>query len=195
MASHKLIEHINIDFLVDACIVEIGSARESSGEESSTSFYSTLAKKTNAEFYSVDFSPQSRAMAAEVIGNNAILSDGAAFLKVFDTYSKKKIALLYLDNFDVVYNDQHKKSLLRRVGSVYDDHNEVITNERSAAVHLGQMVAAMPYLAPHNVIIVDDTKSNGDGWWGKGALVVPFLLKTGYRVVAQSEDGLLLANF
>lgn len=195
MASHKLIECIKIDFLADASIVEIGSARESSGEESSTFFYSTLAKKVNAEFYSVDFSPQSRAMAAQVIGENAVLSDGAAFLKVYDSYSQRKIALLYLDNFDVVYNDKHKQSLLRRVGSVYDDNNEVITNERSAAVHLEQIKAALPFLALKNAVILDDTKLAEDGWWGKGALVVPFLLQNGYNITAQSEDGLLLTNF
>ncbi len=195
MASHKLIECIKIDFLADASIVEIGSARESSGEESSTFFYSALSKKVNAEFYSVDFSPQSRAMAAEVVGGNAVLSDGTAFLKVYNTYSQRKIALLYLDNFDVVYNDKHKQSLLKRVGSVYDDNNEVITNERSAAVHLEQIKAAQPFLAIKNVVIVDDTKLTEDGWWGKGALVVPFLLESGYKIAAQSEDGLLLSNF
>ncbi len=192
MASHKLIENIDYAFTSNGCIVEIGSARETSGSDSSTFFFSELAEKTGSEFYSVDFSPNSQKLAAEIIGESAILSDGVAFLKKFKSISSRKISVFYLDNFDVVYNNQHKESLMRRVGNIYEDNNESLTNERSAVVHLEQMKAAIPLLADKHVVIIDDTKQTEVGWWGKGASAVPFLLEKGYSIKAQSEDGILL---
>ena len=194
MASHKLIEDLNLDFIKGTCIVEIGSARETSGPDSSTYYFSMLSKKDEADFFSVDFSPQSHSLAKEVVGDSAILSDGVKFLEKFSYWSHKKISVLYLDNFDVVYNDKHKESLLRRIGSVYEDNEEELTNERSGIVHLEQMKASLPHLHVKNIVIVDDTKKTEYGWWGKGALVVPFLLEKGYLISNETEDGILLES-
>jgi hypothetical protein len=192
MASHKLIENLNLDFIKDTCIVEIGSARETSGPESSTYFFSELSLRSESDFYSVDFSPQSYSLAKNVIGEKAFLSDGVKFLENFSSISDKKISILYLDNFDVIYNDKHKESLLRRVGSVYEDNEEEMTNERSSVVHLEQMKAALPLLNVKNIVIIDDTRKTDVGWWGKGALVVPYLLERGYKISSESEDGIML---
>ena len=195
MASHKLIENKDLSFTKGTCIVEIGSARETSGPESSTFYFSELSKQLETDFFSVDFSPQSFALAKEFIGVKAILSDGVKFLESFSTISDKRISILYLDNFDVIYNDKHKKSLLKRVGSVYYDNEEDLTNERSGVVHLEQMKAALPLLNVKNIVIVDDTRKTEQGWWGKGALVVPFLLENGYKISNDSEEGIMLQSF
>lgn len=195
MASHKLIENINLSFAENGSIVEIGSARETAGADSSTFYFAELSKKINCEFYSVDFSPQSQSLAYQIIGKNAILSDGSAFLEKFHTISGRKISVLYLDNFDVIYNEKHRASLMRRVGNVYDSNHEELTNERSAIVHLDQMKTALPLLQLNNAVIVDDTTETEKGWWGKGALVVPFLLGLGYTIESRSEDGVLLLSF
>ena len=194
MASHKLIESADLDFVKGTCVVEIGSARETSGPDSSTYYFSELSDKVGADFFSVDFSPQSYALAKEVVGDRAKLSDGVKFLENFPYSSSKKISILYLDNFDVIYNDKHKESLLRRVGSVYEDNEEELTNERSGIVHLEQMKAALPLLHVKNIVIVDDTKKTEHGWWGKGALVVPYLLEKGYKISNESEDGIMLES-
>ena len=195
MSSHGLIEVFGTNFLQNRCIVEIGSAREMGNHESSTIFFHSLSKAFNAQFFSVDFSPSSYKFAADIIGANAFLLDGCEFLENFSSNTNLKISLLYLDNFDVIYNEQHKKSLLSRVGSIYEDRNEDINNERSAQVHFEQLMSALPHLADQNVVIIDDTKLTESGWWGKGALVVPKLIELGYSIKAKSDDGVLLSNF
>lgn len=194
MASHTLVNEINLSFATSGSIVEIGAARESSGPDSSTFFLCQLAKQLDAEFYSVDFSEQSWKLAAEVAGDCAFLSDGVEFLRMYPKLSQRRISILYLDNFDIIYNDLHKQSLMRRVGNVYDDRNEQLTNERSAAVHLEQIETAMPLLAEKNIVVIDDTQLREEGWWGKGAAAVPFLLNSGYSILVQTNDGVLLAN-
>ena len=176
------------------CIVEIGSARESASPDSSTFYFNNIAADIGVPFYSCDFSPQSHAVAKSIVGDRAFLSDGKLFLEGFTKITSKKISLLYLDNFDIVYNEIHFESLKRRVGDTYEQHGEIINNQRSAAVHLEQMIAALPLMAEKSVVIVDDTKQIDNGWWGKGALVVPFLLNNGYEPIVISSDGVLLVK-
>jgi len=195
MSSHILLDGINLDFIDGQDIVEIGSAREGDGKTSSTLYFSDIAKKLGCNFFSVDFSKHSFSLAHKLVGDCAIHMDGVEFLAQFETFSSSKIACLYLDNFDVIYSAAHRESLLGRVGDVYTLHNEEITNKRSAQVHLNQLDAALKYMAPQHVIIVDDTKEHEFGWWGKGALVVPQLLSMNYKIQNRSIDGIMLANF
>ncbi len=195
MSSHILLDEINHDFIDGQDIVEIGSAREGDGKTSSTLYFSNLAKRKEIHFFSVDFSKHSYELAHKIVGDSAVHMDGAEFLAQYKTFSNSKIACLYLDNFDVIYSEAHKISLLGRVGDAYALRDEEISNERSAQVHLGQLNAALKHLAPKHVIIVDDTKECEFNWWGKGALVVPQLLSMGYEIRNRSNDGILLANF
>lgn len=194
MSSHALLEHFNLSFALNGCIVEIGSARESVDVESSTHYFRELSRRLNSEFFSVDFSEQSNALARALIGSNAILSDGKVFLENFRTFSKLEISILYLDNFDIIYNEKHEKSLRSRVGTAYAEHGEELSNQRSAEVHLEQARASISLLGKQNIIICDDTKLQDGLWWGKGALVVPFLLARDYKIKEQSEDGVLLVS-
>lgn len=189
-----MIEAIALDFARNGVIVEIGSARETAGPDSSTCYFDQLARKLNATFLSIDFSAASNALAMTVVGDRAVLADGADFLHRYAEQRREPISVLYLDNFDVVYSEGHRKSLLNRVGEAYAIRNERITNERSAAVHMEQVEAALPALADSHVVIFDDTRRTDSGWWGKGATAVPTLLAKGYRIAAESSDGVLLTN-
>lgn len=195
MSSHILLDEINLDFIGGQDIVEIGSAREGDGKTSSTLYFSDVARRKEVHFFSVDFSKYSYKLAHKIVGDRAVHMDGAEFLTQYKTFSTSKIACLYLDNFDVIYSEEHKISLLGRVGDAYALRDEEITNERSAQVHLSQLNAALQHLAPEHVIIVDDTKEREFDWWGKGALVVPQLLSMNYKIKNRSNDGILLANF
>lgn len=203
MSSHSLIRSLsNFEFLHGSSIVEIGCVRDRSEFESGTSsthFFSQLALLLpDVNFFSVDFSSEaftlSRAVLDTFEGSNlhAIESDGKKFLEEFDL--ALKIGCLYLDNFDVIYNDKHKESLMRRVGNAYELHKEKITNARSAEVHLEQVLAAERHLAPKHVIIFDDSKIMEGKWWGKGALAIPYLLEKDYKIFTQSDDGVLLTS-
>lgn len=192
MSSHVLLNEIKYSSLKEGVIVEIGSARETNNEESSTFYFNQIAIKNNTEFFSVDFSEKSWLMAKSIVKEMAILSDGNLFLKNFRNYTKKNISVLYLDNFDVIYNEKHKISLLSRVGSVYEVNNEILNNKRAAEVHLEQLITSLNFLNDDAIIIVDDTKFIDSSWWGKGALVVPYLINNGFKILSQKEGGVAL---
>lgn len=194
MSSHVLLNQIKFSSLKQGVIIEIGSARETNDEQSSTFYFNQIALKNNTEFFSVDFSEKSWLMAKKIVNDKAILSDGNIFLKNFRSYSKKNISVLYLDNFDVIYNEKHKISLLSRVGSVYLDNKEDLNNKRAAEVHLEQLITALEYLNDDAIIIVDDTKYTDSNWWGKGALVVPYLLNNNYKIIIEDEGGVMLKS-
>lgn len=194
MSAHNLFKGIDISAIPKGSyIIEVGSIRETSctqGELNSTTFFCELAKANSLEFLTVDFSPESHSLAKQFVGNKAVLSDGAKFLSKFN----EPISVLYLDNFDVIYNDVHKQSLMKRVGSAYKEQGEDITNQRSAEVHLEQLKQALLKLTTPSFVCIDDTMIREGQWWGKGAYVVPFLLKEGYHIIQQGADGVLLSN-
>jgi hypothetical protein len=55
MSSHVLLNEIKYSFLKEGVIIEIGSARETNNEESSTFYFNQIAINNNTEFFSVDF--------------------------------------------------------------------------------------------------------------------------------------------
>jgi hypothetical protein len=75
------------------------------------------------------------------------------------------------------------------------------TDQPGFAEHcLAEVQAALPHLAPHAAILIDDTvKSSGasgvesgERWWGKGALAVPWLCAQGWRIVVSHYQTLLI---
>lgn len=192
MSSHTLLEKTDFSELAEhSYIIEVGSQREPQPPDNianSTCFLDRLAQAHNLRFKTVDFSKESYELAKSYVGDKAVLSDGAEFLRNFN----QPISILYLDNFDVIYDEKHQQSLMRRVGTAYDEHNEIITNERSAEVHLEQVEEALPLLTKPSYICIDDTLERESGWWGKGAKAVPFLLSKGYDIVCIGPDGVLL---
>ena len=197
MSSHSLLDQIALPLSMHekGIIVEIGSAREKEIEKSSTFYFRELAEKINMTFYSVDLSVESYKLAFKILNSFAIHQDGESFLNDFCQHTSQKIVILYLDNYDVIYNDKHRQSLMRRVGTLYTDYYDSFSNEKSAQVHLSQLIAAVPHLADKCIIIIDDTKLLDDlTWWGKGALAVPFLLDINYTIIASSDDGVALCS-
>jgi len=193
MASHELLSSIKKNFVKSTTVVEIGSSREvDRSEKSSTRYFRELSQELDFRFYSVDFAEESYLLAKEIAGDCAVHSDGAAFLKTLP--GATKISVLYLDNFDVIYSDEHKIDLLQRVSGAYDLAGEEINNERSAEVHLEQMLAALPLMAKKSVVICDDTLLKNGIWWGKCASVVPYLESLGWSIHKKSKVGCMLLS-
>lgn len=83
----------------NSVIVEIGSERG----EGSTAYFAQLAKKHNVEFHTVDILDHSK----DKVNDTNItwhVADGATWCR--DEYPKinKKISVMYLDNFDYIFN-------------------------------------------------------------------------------------------
>jgi hypothetical protein len=196
MASHLLIKEIAPEFIRGGCIVEIGSSREPERKgKSSTYYFNWLGNKIGADFYTVDFADDSYELAKSLVGDRAFQGDGAEFIKQFAKVSSKKIDVLYLDNYDVIYNEEHKADLERRVGDDYAKKGQELNNTEAARVHLDQMKAALRLMAKRSIVICDDTLLDENGqWWGKCATVVPFLESRGWKIIGTSEVGVMLAS-
>lgn len=196
MASHLLIKEIAPEFIRGGCIVEIGSSRELERKgKSSTFYFNWLCERIKADFYTVDFADESFQLAKTLVGDRAFKDDGAEFLRNFSKISSRKIDVLYLDNYDVIYSEEHKVDLVRRVGNDYSKHGKELNNIEAARVHLDQMKAAISLMAKRSVVICDDTLLDENGnWWGKCATVIPYLESLGWKIIATSQVGVMLAS-
>ena len=196
MASHTLTNKIqNIALTIkEGCIVEIGSCRESI-KTSSTKYFHDMSKKYGVNFYSIDFSEYCYELAKSLIGDKAILGKGEEKIKEI----KEPISILYLDNFDIINDSKHEASLRTRIkkfGNAYKKNNVDIdpTNLLSQETHLAQAQASLPKLSENGVVIFDDTPKSGEGFGGKGALAVPWLVSQGLKILHTQGTGVLLCK-
>ena len=185
MGAHTIIQPY-INSIERGSIVEIGSVRESI-ETSSTTYFFELSKLLNKNFYSVDIGERQYTKAKSIIGNNAFQLKGEEFLKDFN----EEISILYLDNFDIIYNESHKKSLLNRVGNDYSDLDLELNIEQSQLAHLTQFQLSEKLLHEDSFVIIDDTWFD-DQWKGKGGTLVPYMLSKGWNILKQNHNHLIL---
>jgi hypothetical protein len=134
------------------------------------------------EFYSVDINSESTDLTRDLLKtlnlNNkwrVTNGDGIEFLKNFD----KKIDLLFLDAWDVDHSDASEK-------------------------HLEAYHAAYDKLNTKHIILIDDTdvgfnSSSGffidpNGMNGKGALLVPYLIDSNYKLIFTGRQTCLIKD-
>ena len=128
---------------------------------------SLLFARTGKEFYSVDINPKAVALTLEHVNSyrattEVLCQDGIGFLFGFG----KPIDLLFLDGWDVDLNDCAEK-------------------------HVEAYKAAKHRLHDKSVVIIDDTDVEirdhnlqpiKEGYGGKGRLLVPLMIKEGWKV-------------
>jgi hypothetical protein len=59
---------------------------------------------------------------------------------------------------------------------------------------LAEAQSAMPGLHKGSIIVIDDTPKDGDGWKGKGAKAVPYLLSVGWTLLHQGYQSILVKS-
>ena len=195
MATHKRLLNLqdNPEIALGGAIVEVGSQR-SPGKGSSFQL-KALADHFSQEFFTVDLSRQSFEAASSAVGACAVHEDGISFLEGFD----RKISILYLDNYDIVYSATHAADIKERMSSVAEELNysfddQYLQNTNSIFAHLHQAQAALPKMTSSCLIGLDDTLSRNNSWWGKGALAAPFLLHNGFEMKYVEDKGLVVAR-
>jgi hypothetical protein len=140
-------------------IVETGTTRyynNIEGDGASTLMFDTYCNtRKNGIVYTVDTSPSACELVREQVSSKTIvcLNDSVKFLAEFP--NPENIDLLYLDSFDLDWNNPHPSSL----------H------------HMKEITAVYSRLKPGCLIVVDD---NANGL-GKGKYVVDFLINVGDR--------------
>jgi hypothetical protein len=143
-------------------IVETGTIRSEedwAGAGFSTYLLGAFLSRHGGRLHSVDLSQANCAFAriwTEIFGPAVTVhtDDSAAFLGRFPA----AIDVLYLDSLDT-------------------------TTAGHAEHALRELQAALPKLHERSLILVDDTPWNRGGWNGKGAVIVPWLLERGWRIL------------
>ena len=152
-------------------IVETGTARYGSGnfigDGGSTIIFGDWARKNNAVLYSIDIDEGALYNAYQNLGDSTkavhlVHSDSVEFLRRFN----QTIDFLYLDSYD------------------FDCFNPDPSQEH----HLNEIIAAYPYLRENSVVMIDDCDLPHGG---KGKLVIDYLLKRGWKILAEQYQVIL----
>jgi hypothetical protein len=151
-------------------VVEIGSERG----EGSTAYFRKYCEDKHLPFYSVDVDP---------LIENVIKSDGAEWLEAFEG----TIGFAYLDNFDYIFEHIAGKEWVQRQIENYAKRGVTMNNENSERAHLEQAKHIARLSRIGTVVIFDDTWFD-NGYHGKGAKAVPYLLGKGFQLVNEVDS-------
>ena len=164
--------------------VEIGSERG----EGSTISLNNLAKQYNTKLISVDIvSDAKQRYSTELENTEFIVASGSEWAKEFAT-SWTDIAVLYLDNFDYIWDVNNVSAAIQIQMREYAGQGITMTNQNCQAEHMKQMVALKGCLAPNALVVFDDTYCYNDCWIGKCGPAVVYMQAHGWSVVHQTLD-------
>lgn len=166
--------------------VEIGSDRY----EGSTELLAKLAKQHGTKLISVDISDEAQKRLQHQVDNvEFVIETGSKWAEEF-TDSWTDIAVLYLDNFDYIYDvkDIHTHAITKRQIADYAERGIVMNNVNCQVEHMKQLLALKGSFHPDTVIIFDDTYRLNDCWVGKCGPCVTYLLCCGYEVLEWTTD-------
>jgi hypothetical protein len=164
--------------------VEIGSERG----EGSTISLNNLAAQYNTKLISVDINSDAKQTYANQLANTEfIVASGGKWAREFST-SWTDIALLYLDNFDYIWDIDNVSPAIRIQMSEYAGQGIAMNNQNCQAEHMQQIIALRTCLSPDAVVVFDDTYCYNDCWIGKCGPAVVYLQAHGWSVVHQTID-------
>ncbi|VHO00869.1 class I SAM-dependent methyltransferase [Candidatus Rhabdochlamydia sp. T3358] len=155
-------------------IVETGTARggvKDIGAGASSYIFSDYVREYGGDFYSVDIDPKALANAQkdmDVVPENAyfICADSVDFLHSFPD----PIDFLYLDSYDYDVGDPFP----------------------SQYHHLMEIQVAYPKLHENSIVMIDDCDLPHGG---KGLYAIQFLLKRGWKIIADEYQVILVQKF
>jgi hypothetical protein len=172
------LDNINLTTNQDNVVIEIGSER---GEGSSVWLYK-WSKRHNIEFYSIDVEHRMREKTYPEI-NWVVTSSGSDWCKNILPGLNKKIKVLYLDNFDWIWDENNMKPYIHAQISEYATRGIEMNNPNCQEEHRLQLEYCLPYLDEQSVVIMDDTYYNQNAELdGKCATVIPLLLQNGFKM-------------
>jgi hypothetical protein len=180
-------------------ILEIGSDRA----EGSTEWFDELAKTKNVDFYSIDVVDEASKKFKHLTNTNFVVAkSGSIWTHTELSKLKKKIKVLYLDNYDWISSMNNINSHEQRLIDEYAKRGVTMTNLDCQREHLYQMIGCLPYMEDESLIICDDTPYNDSAgvYFGKNGAVVPYLLNFGYEIVfgrghnrnCEEDNGIIL---
>jgi len=174
---YKKLEQLELTCNGNNIVVEIGSEN---GEGSSVWLYE-WAKQRNIDFYSVDVEHRLRERTNPHI-NWVVAESGSTWCKNILPGLNKTIKVLYLDNFDWIWDSNNIALYCQTQIDNYAARGVVMNNQNCQAEHRLQLEYCLPYLDEQAVVIIDDTFYNNGIWDGKCATAIPLLLENGFTM-------------
>jgi hypothetical protein len=171
------LENINLNVDQNNIVLEIGSEN---GEGSSLWLHK-WATERNIEFYSIDVEHRQRENIYPDI-NWIVASSGSEWCKNVLSGLNKKIKVLYLDNFDWIWEPENIPGWIQVQIDSYAQRGVTMNNQNCQEEHRLQVEYCLPYLDEQSVVIMDDTFYNNGQWDGKCATAIPLLLKNGFKM-------------
>jgi hypothetical protein len=164
--------------------VEIGSDRG----EGSTHTLAELAQQHNTRLITVDISSKAQSRLSHTLPNtDFVVASGSVWARDFAN-THTNIAVLYLDNFDYIWDIDSVSAAIRQQMHDYAGQGIVMSNQNCQIEHMRQMVALTPLLSSDAVVAFDDTYCVNDCWIGKCGPAVVYLQSLGWTVVHQTLD-------
>ena len=184
----------SLDYNSDSdIVVEIGSGTD----EGSTEYIYNWAKNRNLPFYSIDISDKTKNMLSN-LDINFVIQHGHEWCRDVLPTLGKKIKVLYLDNFDYIWEstpDNLKQwqnhpgidimlNMFEQKIKEYAEKNIELTRENSMEEHRLQTLYCLPYMCQQSVVLMDDTyfTDKHNGIYGKCATAIPLLIEAGYQL-------------
>jgi hypothetical protein len=169
---------------ITGVFVEIGSERG----EGSTIMLDNLAQQHNTKLISVDInSDAQQRYQHQLTSTEFVVAPGSAWAKDFAS-QWTDIALLYLDNFDYIWDINNVSPAIHLQMHEYASQGIVMSNQNCQVEHMRQIMALRSCLAPTAVVVFDDTYCYNDCWIGKCGPAVVYLQAHGWSVVHQTLD-------
>lgn len=166
--------------------VEIGSDRY----EGSTAFLANLAKQHGTKLISVDITLDAKNRIGQQFDNvEFVIQTGSEWAQEF-AYSNTDVAVVYLDNFDYIYDvkEIHSHTIIKKQIADYAKKNIIMNNVNCQVEHMKQLLALQKLFHPDTVIIFDDTYQLNNCWVGKCGPCVTYLLCQGYEILEWTSD-------
>lgn len=152
---------VRLEAKAPCTIIETGCVRQDGWIDGrATVLFDRFVQICGGRAFSVDNDAERCRYARTQIGDRTTIinDDSVSFLFRYAREHPASIDLLYLDSYDVDWNDPHP----------------------SAMHHFKELCAAMPALKPGSLVVVDD-HMDAEGRVGKSRYIVPFMYNIGAR--------------
>lgn len=113
-----------------------------------------------------------------------IQAQGSAWSRNYGINHKQPISLLYLDNFDYIWNTKDMPNFIQSQILDYKiNHGIEMNNQNCQIEHLSQLINLYPFMTENCLVGFDDTYQSNGCWIGKSGPGVIFLLSKGWSIL------------
>lgn len=122
-----------------------------------------------------------------------ITQSGSSWSANYGENHNDPISLLYLDNFDYIWNEKNPQEFIKKqIIQYWDDFKIEMNNENCQIEHLTQLINLYPFLTKDCLVGLDDTYKLNGCWVGKSGPGVVFLLSQGWEIIFKDDTFVMM---